>query len=133
MNAVFPDSTLTLGMRYLAGGVFTMVSDHFYPEEQPRRRARVDPFWIDATPVTNGQFAEFVAATGYRTVAEIPPSPADYPGMPHALARAGSLVFQKTRGPVDLSNHLQWWRFRFGACWKHPLGQSSSATAIEDH
>ena len=67
-----------------------MGSDLFYPEERPRRRVRVDPFWIDETPVTNSQFAKFVAETGHRTLAEIPPDPADYPGMlPHmASARA---------------------------------------------
>ena len=47
----------------------------FYPEEAPVRRVRVDPFRIDATPVTNAQFAAFVAATGYVTFAEIAPDP----------------------------------------------------------
>src|SRR5690348_16658428 len=61
---------LEVDMRYLPGGIFTMGSDHFYPEERPRRKVRVDPFWIDETPVTNRQFAEFVAATGYCTFAE---------------------------------------------------------------
>jgi formylglycine-generating enzyme required for sulfatase activity len=49
-------------------------------------RAHVDGFFIDRCPVTNRQFAAFVAATGYRTVAERPPNPADYPGaLPHIL------------------------------------------------
>ncbi len=44
----------------------------------------VDPFWIDNTPVTNAQFAEFVHAAGHVTTAEIAPDPADYPGaLPH--------------------------------------------------
>src|SRR5689334_6261172 len=59
-------------MVWIAGGEFTMGSDRHYPEERPERRASVDGFWIDETPVTNRQFAEFVEATGYETFAEIP-------------------------------------------------------------
>src|SRR3546814_2907824 len=55
------------GMRFIEGGSFTMGSDRFYPEERPLRRVKVDGFWIDETPVTNAAFAEFVAATGYRS------------------------------------------------------------------
>ena len=47
-----------------------MGSDAHYPEEAPAHRVRVDGFFIDPYPVTNLQFAAFVAATGYRTVAE---------------------------------------------------------------
>jgi len=63
------------GMAHIAGGVFTMGSDRFYPEEAPARKVRVDPFWIDETPVTNAQFAQFVEATGHVTFAELPPDP----------------------------------------------------------
>jgi formylglycine-generating enzyme required for sulfatase activity len=50
--------------------------------------------------VTNRQFAAFVAATGYRTVAERLPNPADYPGaLPHML-KPGSLVFRTTRAQM---------------------------------
>ena len=45
------------GMIHLSGGSFAMGSDRFYPEEAPVRRVRVDPFWIDATPVTNAKDA----------------------------------------------------------------------------
>ena len=68
-------------MQHIAGGTFTMGSDRFYPEEGPSRRVKVDSFWIDAAPVTNREFAAFVEATGYVTLAEIAPDPADYPGM----------------------------------------------------
>ena len=59
-----------------------MGSDAHYPEEAPARRVAVDGFWIDRAPVTNRRFAEFVAATGYVTVAERPLDPADFPGAP---------------------------------------------------
>ena len=123
----------TQGMRHLPGGEFTMGSDRFYPEERPRRRVRVAGFWVDETPVTNRDFAAFVAATGYRTFAEIAPDPADYPGLPPELARAGSLVFERPRGPVDLKDFRQWWKFRFGAKWSEPLGAGSSIAELLDH
>jgi len=123
----------TQGMRHLPGGEFTMGSDRFYPEERPRRRVSVAGFWIDETPVTNRDFAAFVAATGYRTFAEVAPNPADYPGLPPELARAGSLVFERPRGPVDLNDFRQWWKFRFGAKWSEPLGAGSSIAELLDH
>jgi sulfatase modifying factor 1 len=121
------------GMRFLAGRTFEMGSDRFYPEERPRRCARVESFWIDESPVTNRQFAAFIAATGYRTEAEIAPDPADYPGMPLQMAQPGSLVFERTSGPVSLRDFRQWWQYRFGANWQHPLGEGSSMAGVEDH
>jgi formylglycine-generating enzyme len=120
-------------MVFIPGGTFAMGSEAFYPEEAPVRRVRVDPFWIDETPITNREFAAFVAATGHRTFAEIAPDPRDYPGMDPALAQAGSLVFEKTAGPVDLSGFGQWWRFCPGADWRHPTGPDSSLDGMEDH
>jgi len=110
------------GMRSIDGGVFTMGSVTGYPEEAPLRKVRVDSFWIDAHPVTNREFARFISATGHVTTAEIAPDPKDYPGMSPDMARAGSLVFVKTAGPVPLHEVHQWWRFEFGANWRHPLG-----------
>lgn len=109
-----------------------MGSANFYPEEAPVRKVRVDSFWIDETPVTNAQFAAFVAATGYVTLAEVAPDPADYPGIEAALA-AGSLVFQKTAGPVDMDDYAQWWHWRSGADWRHPVGPYSSLEGLGDH
>lgn len=124
--------TALRGMRYLDGGAFVMGSERFYPEERPLRPACVEPFWIDETPVTNRQFAAFVRATGHRTLAEIAPDPRDYPGMPAQMARAGSLVFQPTAGPVWTGDPSQWWAFRFGAFWRRPLGRPGPM-ALDDH
>jgi formylglycine-generating enzyme len=123
------------GMIHIAGGTFLMGSDRFYPEETPVRQVRVDDFLIDEVPVTNRRFAAFVAATGYVTMAEQVPDPADYPGMLPGMDRAGSLVFHKTATPVDTRDPLQWWHFVFGACWHHPLGQESDLDALDlwDH
>ena len=87
-------------MRYLVGGVFAMGSDRHYPEEAPVRRVEVGPFWIDETPVTNREFARFVEATGYHSLAEVAPDPRDYPDMLPEMARAGSLLVRRTATPV---------------------------------
>ena len=126
-----PHSSARDGMRWLPGGVFAMGSERFYPEERPIRRVRVDPFWIDETPVTNAQFARFVAETGHVTLAEIPPDPADYPGLLPELAVAGSAVFEPPPGPVALSGPPVWWVFKPGADWRHPSGPGSSPTEAE--
>lgn len=42
------------GMVWLEGGTFQMGSDRHYPEEAPRHPVRVDGYWIDRNPVTNG-------------------------------------------------------------------------------
>lgn len=120
-------------MRLVPGGTFAMGSTTFYPEEQPVRRVKVDAFWIDETPVTNAQFAEFVEATGYVTFAEIPPDPRDYPGLDPQYAKAGSLVFVGTDGPVPMGDWRQWWAFVEGADWRHPLGPDSSVDDLMDH
>nr|WP_247654487.1 MULTISPECIES: formylglycine-generating enzyme family protein [unclassified Microvirga] len=120
-------------MTWIAGGTFRMGSDRHYPEEAPAHRVTVDGFWIDRTPVTNRQFREFIRATGHVTMAERKPNPQDYPGaLPHML-KAGSLVFKSPKGPVDLRDWSQWWKFRFGANWRHPAGPGSSIAGLDDH
>lgn len=44
-------------MLFMAGGVFRMGSDEGDPGEQPSHLVRLDPFFIDETEVTNGQYA----------------------------------------------------------------------------
>jgi formylglycine-generating enzyme required for sulfatase activity len=120
-------------MVQLAGGTFRMGSDRHYPEEAPAHDVTVGPFWIDRHPVTNRQFAGFVAATGHVTFAEIPPDPKDYPGaLPHMIY-AGSLVFTPPAGPVDLRDWSRWWRFLKGADWRHPYGPDSGIDGLDDH
>ncbi|MDQ7744150.1 formylglycine-generating enzyme family protein [Hydrogenophaga pseudoflava] len=119
-------------MRLVPGGVFTMGSDNFYPEERPSRRVSVDAFLMDETPVTNAAFAAFVAATGHVTVAEKPLPLEDYPGHPSALAIAGSAVFDTEEGHGSFSQ-TPWWQFRAGACWRHPQGPGSDLSGLELH
>lgn len=110
-----------------------MGSADFYPEESPVHESVIAPFAIERHPVTNAQFAEFVCATGYVTVAEQSLDPAAFPGVPPADLVAGALVFQPTTGPVDLRDWRQWWTWVPGACWRQPLGPGSSVEERLDH
>lgn len=112
---------------------FRMGSDAHYPEEGPSALVHVESFSIDAAPVTNAQFAEFVAATHYVTVAERPLDPTDYPGAPPENLVPGSLVFIPTAGPVDLRHLSQWWVWMPGASWEHPEGPSTGIDDRLDH
>ena len=128
-----PQADSLADMIFVPGGEFRMGSDRHYPEEAPVHRVSVGAFWIDRAPVTNRQFRKFVNATKHVTFAEIAPDPKDYPGaLPHML-KAGSLVFTPPKGPVDLSDWSQWWRFKFGADWRRPYGPRSSISGLDDH
>jgi formylglycine-generating enzyme len=97
------------------------------------RSVATAPFWIDATPVTNRMFANFVFATRYVTLAETSLDPDNYPTVPKELLRAGSIVFAPGREAADLHDWSNWWAFRFGACWRRPYGINSSIAGLEDH
>ena len=96
-------------------------------------RVSVDSFFIDKTPVTNRQFKDFVRATGYVTLAEKVPLAEDYPGARPEMLFAGSVVFQRSSGPVDLTNPNNWWDFIKGANWRHPTGPKSGLFKHENH
>jgi formylglycine-generating enzyme len=115
------------------GGTFLMGSDRHYPDERPRRPVTVEPFRIERTPVTNLQFAAFVAATGYVTEAERRPDAHAYPGVAPDLLVPGSVVFVAPEGRPDPRAGATWWRWTPGADWSHPTGPGSSIRGLEDH
>lgn len=127
------DDAALAEMIQIPGGVFTMGSDRHYPEERPARRVKVDRFRIATHPVTNAEFARFVAATGYVTVAERPLNPADYPGAPPENLVPGSMVFVPPPRPVSHREIANWWAWVPGACWRVPLGQGSGIDDLADH
>ena len=128
-----PASVTHAEMVWIPGRVFEMGSNDYYPEEAPVHRVKVEGFWIDKTPVTNKQFKAFVKASGYVTGAEKKPDPKDYPGaLPHMLY-AGSLVFHKPEGDIDLRHWGEWWTFLKGANWRHPYGPKSNIHALDQH
>ena len=112
---------------------FRMGSDRHYPEEGPSHAVAVDGFGMEPHQVTNRQFARFAQETGYRTLAERPLDPADFPGAPAENLQPGSMVFVPTAGPVDLRHLNLWWRWTPGASWRHPEGRESSLIGREDH
>src|SRR5215204_6243662 len=115
------------------GGTSLMGSEDFYPEERPVRDVEVDEFWIDAHPVTAGEYRRFVHETGYVTVAERPLDPADYPDADPDLLVPGSLVFRKTAGPVPLDDPRHWWEYvreRPGSGRAAGVQRSTGGTAI---
>jgi len=128
------------GMVWIPGGEFSMgaqdpreMSDTIgmqaTRDSRPIHRVSVDGFWMDKTEVTNAQFAAFVRATGYVTVAERTPRAEDFPGAPPENLVAGSVVFTPPDHAVPLDDHFQWWAYVRGANWRHPLGSASSIAA----
>ena len=131
------------GMVLIPGGEFVMGSNASgaWPDEKPAHRVSVSGFWMDATEVTNQQFAEFVAATGYVTTAERTPtveeilanSPEGTPPPSPDLLVAGSLVFTPPDSQVPLNDVRRWWTWTPGANWKCPEGPDSNLEQRNDH
>ena len=102
-------------------------------DSRPIHRVFVDPFWMDATEVTNAAFAAFVKATGYVTVAERTPRAEDFPGVPREKLVAGSVIFAAPPQPIPLDNALRWWEYVPGANWRHPLGPKSNLRNLDNY
>ena len=129
------------GMVFIPGGEFSMgaADPRGMPDgghegmhdARPIHRVYVDGFWMDATEVTNQQFAQFVKATRYVTVAERKPRAEDFPGAPPENLVAGSVVFTPPSQAVALDNHYQWWSYVHGANWKRPQGPKSEIKGKE--
>jgi formylglycine-generating enzyme required for sulfatase activity len=125
------------GMVWIPGGEFSMgaqdppdanddVGMQATRDSRPIHRAFVHGVFMDKTEVTNAQFAAFVKATRYVTVAERKPRAEDYPGAPPENLVAGSVVFSPPNHAVPLDSHFRWWSYVKGASWRHPLGPQSS-------
>lgn len=123
------------GMVWVPGGTFWMGSeDPRFPDAQPRHQVQLDGFFMDASAVTNTQFALFIEATGYVTVAERRPTRDQYPNASADMLVPGSIVFAPPDEAVDLQgSHLRWWRFVPGANWKQPEGPGSSLDGRDNH
>lgn len=97
-----------------------------FADSKPIHTVTVNSFWMDEHEVTNAQFAAFVKATGYITVAERPLNPADFPGVPADKLVPGSAVFSPPSHAVSLTDPMQWWQYVAGANWRHPMGPAGS-------
>jgi sulfatase modifying factor 1 len=115
------------GMLVLPGGTFRMGTEDEdgFPEdhEGPVREVTVAPFAIDAYAVTNARFAEFVAATGYRTEAE-------RFGWSYVFAK---FVSGHLRKSSPRPQQTPWWCGVSGAYWRTPEGPGSGIEDRWDH
>tara|TARA_R110002051_G_scaffold297564_1_gene363922 strand:+ start:14889 stop:16025 length:1137 start_codon:yes stop_codon:yes gene_type:complete len=142
-----PESVTTPeGMVWVSGASFkqgAVSSDKTaMNHEKPAIDVIVDGFFMDATEVTNAQFADFVKATGYVTVAE---KGIDWEELkkqvpvgtekPHdSILQPGSLTFKKSKSSVpNLYDFSQWWNWTIGANWKHPNGPESSIKGKDNY
>lgn len=108
----------------IPAGSFTMGEDPQNPEEGPPRKVSLKRFFISAHEVTNAEFAAFVKATGYKTLAER--DPPKLPGAPPKMLQPGSAVFQ-----APTQENPNWWRWVVGAQWRHPSGPAESIAGRE--
>ncbi len=93
--------------------------------EGPVREVELAPFFIDATPVTNRQFAAFVESTGYVTESE----QFGFSFVFHLHVPKGA----ERKGSVREVPGLPWWRAVDRACWKRPEGPGSDLRARLEH
>lgn len=122
------------GMVWIPGGTFWMgCAECEMPDTLPVHLVTVDGYWIDKTLITNAEFAKFVKATKYLTIAERKPDPKDFPGADPKLLVPGSAVFNPPAKEISLDNALAWWKYQPGANWQHPEGPKSNLTGRENH
>jgi len=119
------------GMVWVGGGSFDMGSPDARPDERPVHDTVVRGIWVDRHEVTNAQFAAFVDATGYVTIAERIPDPREFPGADPAMLVPGSLVFRAPDRPAR--SFYDWWDYLPGASWRCPEGGSSTIDDRLDH
>jgi formylglycine-generating enzyme required for sulfatase activity len=112
-------------MVWIPPGHFIMGSnDPAFSDAVPLHEVSVHGYSMDEHEVTNAEFARFVQATGYITIAERPMKPEDYPNVPVDKLVSGSAVFTPPAKDVSLDDPLAWWTYVAGASWHHPFGSS---------
>lgn len=112
-------------LRPIPGGIYEMGARRSsFPADldSPRRKVKISPFLMSPHSVSNADYARFVEATNYRTVAE---------------QEGWSFVFHlfltdQAAWPISPPG-LRWWRKVDGACWSAPEGPGSDITGREDH
>lgn len=122
-----PSSRHQIEQAYLTGGEFAMGDGRGDGNpgdgEEPVHPVRLSPFSIDATSVTNADFARFVDATGFRTEAE-------------EFGFSAVFHLTLTAQPDELMEPVAgtpWWVGVHGADWRHPGGSLSDLDGLDDH
>lgn len=147
------------GMARIPGGTFLMGNADGAPDKHPEHLQEipehndaiiehavlVDPFWMDRTEVTNAQFAEFVAMTGYVTDAEKDLTVDDLAGQVEDVSSiakedllAGAICYNSSFDPSMIDKSQPGWPYRIwhvvtGANWRRPEGPDSSINDRMDH
>jgi len=121
------DDRHTIEQVSLPGGTFAMgnpFDDGFRTDgETPVHQVELSPFTIDATSVTNADFAKFIDATGYATEAES-----------FGFSAVFHLVLAADDGDIlGQPAHTPWWYGVKGADWAHPEGRNSNVDGRPDH
>ncbi len=94
--------------------------------ETPVHEVELTGFFLDATTVTNTQFATFVKATGHLTTAEREGTSAVFHLAYEANGGDGSDVAGQAAG-------APWWLVVRGADWRHPEGAASDIGRRQNH
>ncbi|WP_316817095.1 formylglycine-generating enzyme family protein [Pedobacter nyackensis] len=137
------EKTSREGMKFVPTGTFMMgaADNEGRPDEYPVHEVALEGFWIDETEVTNAQFARFVKATGYVTLAERKPDweelkkqlPPGTAKPAEELLQPASLTFKKPTNRVNINDVSQWWNWTEGASWKHPQGPKSNIIGKDNY
>ena len=95
--------------------------------ETPVHAVHLDAFRIDATAVTNAQFATFVKDTGYLTGAE-----------EFGISAVFHLAWERNtdrreRDLVNRADGVPWWLAIHGADWRSPEGPGSDVSRRQNH
>ena len=133
----------TMKMTYIPGGEYYMGASNpkmALKRELPQHQVSVNAFYMDIHEVTNKQFSAFVAATGYKTVAEQAIDwnilkkqlPANTPKPNADVLKPGSMVFIPSDDIYNLIDISQWWQWTKGADWQHPQGPESDIRGKEN-
>ena len=137
------------GMVWIPGDEFQMGGQveqaQSKPDEHPVHLVELDGFYMDATEVTNAEFARFIEATKYVTYAERQHTREEYAGqvpdisaIPDENLKPGSICFNPNfdASAIDMSDpnwYLHVWQLVQGANWRHPHGPDSSIEEAMDH
>ncbi len=107
-------------------------------DEYPKHTVVLNDFYMDKHEITVKQFAEFVKATNYVTVAELDINweelkkqlPAGTPKPNEEDLKAGSLIFKYLNKETEKESLNQWWHFKKDVSWKNPNGLNPKLSEI---
>ena len=145
-SASQPRVSISKGMAWIPPGVFKMGWAGGPQDEAPVHQVKLDGFWMGVHEVTNDEFAKFIAATKYVTLAEQVPtaeslgiSPEEFANIPKGNIVAGSIVFTPPSQDIPVNMLKQhnmwgkWWKYVGGTNWQHPDGPESSIAKRGNH